>query len=259
MKTCSTKVGAELTSHPMVRDLFALARPLILNEAQTKTLTVADSYSLDVFDAISALINSFDLLELCRSFATLTPSEKYLKGLKINRHDWLEYHISTFLITFVTIGDEAVAFVNVVHHLGIDPRDCHAAAVKRNKWVKDTSIPTQLDAIENLIKPHRKNRNHLVHGGKVPSLSSLVKSGNLDQLKGFSLALQHSPEAFPQTMHAKLDAAYVKAFIQIDKALDREAYQLKTTVWQLLTDLHKFYNKWLSILSSNVVSDPHTN
>jgi hypothetical protein len=256
MKTCSTIVGAELASHPMVRDLFDLARPLILDETQTKTLTAADSYSLDVFDASSALIKSFDLLELSRSFATLPPSEKYLKGLKINRHDWLEYHISTFLITFVTIGDEAVALVNDVHHLGIDPRDCHAAALKRNKWVKDTSIPTQLDVIEKLIKPHRKNRNHLIHGGKVPSLSSLVKSGNLDQLKGFSLALQHSPEAFPETMHVKLDEAYVRAFMQIDKALDREACQLKTAVWQILTDLHKFYSKWLSILSSNAVRDP---
>jgi hypothetical protein len=87
----------------------------------------------------------------------------------------------------------------------------------------------------------------------------LVKSGNLDQLKGSSLALQHSPRAFPKAMHAKLDAAYVKAFMEIDKALDREASQLKTAVWQLLNDLHKFYSKWLSILSSNGGSDTHTN
>jgi hypothetical protein len=258
MKTCLTKVGAKLTSHPMVRDLFDLARPLILDETQTKTLTAADYYSLDVFDAISALIQSFDLLELSRSFATLTPSAKYLKGLQINRHDWLEYHISTFLITFVTIGDEAVSLVNDVLHLGIDPRHCHAA-VKSNKWVKDTPIPTQLDAIEKLINSHRKKRNLLVHGGKVPSLSSLVKSGNLDQLKGISLALQHRPEVFPETMHTKLDEAYVNAFIQINKALDREACELRTAVWQLLTDLHKFYSNWLSILSSNVVSKTPTN
>ncbi len=248
MKTRSTEVCTELTSHPMIRGLHNAAIPLIADETQTKTLTAANSYNLDVFGVTGALIQSFDLLERSRNFARFIPAANYLKVLGINRHDWLEYHISTFLITLVTIGDEAVLLVNEVVSLGIDPKHCRAVAVKSNKWVKDTPIPTRLDAIEKLIGPHKKTRNRLVHGGKVPSLNGLVRSSNLDQLKGFSLALQYRPESFPETMHAKLENAYVKALSQIDTALDKEVCELRTAVWRLLTELHKFYSKCLSIL-----------
>jgi hypothetical protein len=259
MKTRSMEVCTELTSHPMVRGLRDLVTPLIVDESHTKTLTAADSYNLDVFDATGAVIQSFDLLERSRNFARSIPSANYLRGLKINRHDWLEYHISTFLITLVTIGDETVLLVNDVLRLGIDSRHCRAVAVKSNKWVKDTSLPTHLDAIENLIRPHRKTRNRLVHGGKVPSLGSFVKSGNLDQLKGFSLALQYRPGSFPEAMHVKLQNAYVKALIQIDAALDREICELRTAVWRLLTALHKFYSMGLSTLSSSAVAETPAN
>ena len=114
VKETFTKAIAELTSHPMVRSLFEFARPLIVDENQTENLTAADLYSLDVFDAVSPLIQSFELLERSQSFATLIPSEKYLKGLNINRYEWLEYHISTFLIAFATVGDEALLLVNEV-------------------------------------------------------------------------------------------------------------------------------------------------
>ena len=243
----------------MVRGLFDVAMPLIVDEPQTKTLTAANLYSLDVFDAVSPLIQSFELLERSQNFAILIPSEKYLRGLNINRHDWLEYHISTFLVTFATVGDEALLLVNEVHCLGIDPRYCGASIVKSNKWVKDTLIPMQLDAIEKLIKPHRKTRNDLVHKGKIPSLGSLFNSGSLDQLKRISFALQHRPEAFPETMHTKLDDAFVKALIKINKGLDTEVCRLGATVWQLLTNLHECYNQRHSILTSNIPNKKPTN
>jgi hypothetical protein len=126
---CGDNVNAELTSHPMVRGLFELATPLIVDESRTNTLTSADLYSLDVFDSVSHLIQSFELLERSRRLAILMPSEKYLKGLNINRYEWLEYHISTFLVAFAKVGDEALLLVNEVQCLGVDPKDCRARIV----------------------------------------------------------------------------------------------------------------------------------
>ncbi|MEI2723619.1 MAG: hypothetical protein V9H26_08780 [Verrucomicrobiota bacterium] len=56
METRSTEACTELTSHPTVRDLHRLTIPLIADETQTKALTAADSYSLDVFDDRSVAI-----------------------------------------------------------------------------------------------------------------------------------------------------------------------------------------------------------
>lgn len=235
----------------MVRGLFELTRPLIVNETQTENLTAANLYSLDVFDAVSPLIQSFELLERSRNFATLIPSEKYLKGQNINRYEWIEYHISTFLIAFATVGDEALLLVNEVQCLGIDPKDCRSRIVKGNKWVKDTSIPKRLNAIEKVISPHKNPRNLLVHRGKMPSLDSLCKTDGIDQLKKISLVLQHSPEAFPEVMRSKTDHAFVNALIKINKALDGELCQLRAAVWQLLTNLRELYDQRLSVLSTN--------
>ena len=251
VKETLSEVNAELTSHPMVRGLFELVRPLIADESRTNTLTSADLYSLDVFDSVSPLIQSFELLERSRCFAILMPTEKYLKGLNINRYEWLEYHISTFLVAFATVGDEALLLVNEVQCLGIDPKDCRARIVKGNKWVKDTPIPKCLDAIEKIIESHKNTRNLLVHRGKTPSLDNLCKTDGIDQLKKISFVLQHRPEAFPEIMRSKTDHAFVKAFIKIDKALNNEICKLRATVWQLLTTLGEFYDKRLSILSTN--------
>lgn len=83
MKTRSREVCTELTSHSMVRDLHRMAIPLIADQTQTKTLTAADSYNLDLFDATGALIQSFDLLELSRNFARPIPSANYLTPFHI--------------------------------------------------------------------------------------------------------------------------------------------------------------------------------
>jgi hypothetical protein len=245
------KSGSELTSHPMVRGIFELTRPLIVDESRAKTLTTADLYSLNVFDAVSHLIQSFQLLERSRCLTILMPSEKYLKGLNINRYEWLEYHISTFLVAFATVGDEALLLVNEVQCLGINPKDCRAGIVKGNKWVKDTQIPKRLNAIEKAIEPHKNARNLLVHRGKTPSLDKLCKTDGIDQLRKISFVLQHRPEAFPEIMRSKTDHAFVKAFIQIDKTLNDEICMLRETVWHLLTTLHEFYDQRLSILSTN--------
>jgi len=244
-------VNAELISHPMVRGLFELARPLIADESRTKALTSADLYCLDIFDSVSPLIQSFELLERSRCLTILMPSEKYLNGQNINRYEWLEYHISTFLVAFATVGDESLLLVNEVQCLGIEPKDCRARIVKGNKWVKDTPIPKCLNAIEKVIEPHKNTRNLLVHRGKTPSLDSLCKTDGIDQLKKISFVLQHSPEAFPEIMRSKTDHAFVKAFIQIDKALNNEICKLRATVWQLLTTLREFYDQRLSTLSKN--------
>ena len=254
MKTYSAKVGDELTSHPFISSLFKLAFPMIANKAVNKTPPPnnVDLYILDLFDAVSPLIQSFEHLERSRSFATLVPSEKYLKGLSINRHDWIEYHISTFLITFVTVDDQALLLVNSVFCLGMDPKHCKADVVKKNKWVKETAIPKCLDSLEKVIKRYRTTRNSLVHRGEIPSLDALLGAEYLDHLKRISFALQHKPEIFPENKQTQVDEAYIKAFTQIGSWMDSEVCQLRIALWQLLTDLHEFYSQRLSLLSSNV-------
>jgi hypothetical protein len=242
-ETTQTEATTNLESHPLVRSLFDLVVPLLADENNPKTLTPANSYTLDVFDTVSPLLQSFNLLERSQNFATLIPSTKYLQALNINRHDWIEYQISTYLIAFATVGDEALLLVNSVFCLGVDPKHCRSDILMNNKWVKETTIPERLDAIEKAIKPHRNSRNLLVHRGKNPSLNLLCNSTSLDQLKSISFALQHKPESFPHDFSARLDNAYVKALSQISKTLDSEIRELKTAARQLLTCLHEFYNQ----------------
>jgi hypothetical protein len=258
MSENSKKLDTDLTSHRFVREVLQSVVPLIANEYETENLTVADSYKLGVFDAISALIQSFDLLTQSRRLTTLMPADKYLKALNFNRHEWLEYHISTFLITFATVGDEALLLVSEIQCLGIDPKNCRAGIVKSNKWVKDTIIPTKLDAIEHVIKLHRGQRNALVHQGKLPSLGSLFESNTLDHLKRVSFVLQHKPDSLPEEMRIKCNAGYVNELAKIDKVLRTKLDQLQTAVMKLLTEMHKFYSQRLSIFPSIIACKKST-
>jgi hypothetical protein len=241
--TKSVAVCADLATHPMLRDLSLLIVPLIAKEKRLEGLPHYDSYNLEIFDMVSPLLRSFELLEHSRNFAVYVPADKYLNGQGINIHDWIEYHVSTFLITCVTVRDEAFLLVNSVFCLGIDPRHCNLNILRKNKWIKDTIIPKHLEAIENAIGTHRNQRNLHVHRGTPPSLNALVKSGNLDQLKAISFALQLKPDKFSDQFKAQVDAAYVKVLIKINKALNNDANELRAAVWRLLTDLHKIYSQ----------------
>jgi hypothetical protein len=239
--TQSVTVCDDLATHPMIRELGTLVIPLIANEKRLEGLPHSDSYNLEIFDMVSPLLRSFVLLERSRNFAVSVPTDKYLNGQGINIHDWIEYHVATFLITCVTVRDEALLLVNSVFCLGLDPRHCKLHILQKNKWVKDTTIPKHLEAIEKAIKTHRNQRNLHVHRGALPSLNALVKSGNLDQLKAISYAMQLKPEKISGQFKARVDAAYVEVLIKINKALDNETNELRAAVWRLLTDLHNIY------------------
>jgi hypothetical protein len=247
----------EVASHPMIRELLDLVVPLIPKEGRSERLSCSDSYNLEIFGMAGALSQSFELLERSRNLIISIPSGKYLEGQNINHYDWIEYHISTFLVTFVTVRDEVLQLVNSVFCLGIDPRHCSVAVVTTNKWVMDTTIPKHLKAIENVISSHRTTRNLLVHRGKTPSLNIWFKSANLDQLRIFALAVQHKPEKIPEEIKTMLNEAYVVALTQISEGLDAEISQLKTAVWQLLTDLHNTYSERRSFLSFVRTGGPH--
>jgi hypothetical protein len=179
-----------------------------------------------------------------------------LQAQNINPYDWIEYHVSLFLITFVSIRDEVLLLVNSLFCLGIDPRHCNIFIIKSNKWIKDTTIPKHIESIELVIDSHRKRRNQLVHGGKTPSLNAWFKSANLDQLKAFSLAMQHKPEKISEDLKNKIEAAYVVAITQINRGLESEICQLKAAVWQLLNDAHKVYTERRAIFSTVNGEDP---
>lgn len=242
-------------SHPMIRDLLDAVVPFLTNDTPIEAET-AESYIVEVFDAIAPMIQSFALLDRTRKFVAHMPSEKYLQGLEINRHDWLEYHIGTFLIVFVTIRDQCLLLINAVMGLGIAPQHCRLGIITSNKWVKDTVIPNRLNLVEKAIERHRKNRNLIVHRGKTPLLDDLCKTRDLDQLEKFALVIQHKPEAFSEQFKSKVDQAYVRALIRIDKGLEGEICQLRKAVWPLLTDTHKIYNQRLSAFSAALGKPP---
>jgi hypothetical protein len=117
-------------------------------------------------------------------------------------------------------------------------------------------IPNRLSLVEKAIERHRKKRNLIVHRGKTPLLDDLCKTRDLDQLEKFALVIQHRPEAFSEQLKSKVDQAYVRALIRIDKALEGEICQLRKAVWPLLTDTHKIYNQRLSALSAVLGKPP---
>lgn len=245
-----SKVFNSITSHPMFEDGRKFLISQIKSAEETKLTTQIAEYRLEIFDLACALIESLELLERSRNFITTVPADEYLQKQKINRHDWIEYQISIFLITLITVGDQVLHLVNAVFCLGLDPKHCRPEIIKKNRWVADTVIPKRLDAIKQTIEAHRQPRNILVHQGVFPSLNKLFKSDNLDQMKKISFALQYSPQSFSATMKSKLCRAYDKEVLRVGQTMDEEVFGLRTVLLELLDALHEHYSSRVSFLQN---------
>ena len=241
-----------LAGHPLVRLALENLRPL-LKRAEVGLLKLAEKgqvrseddttlpehefYDQDVFRKAGALVDAFDRLEQSQRLIETAP-EAALHGAGLDRHTWIEYHYSYYLITIVSLADVALVLANGVFRLGNRERDCKQDLISRNWWVAQTPVKGALEGLAKLTRPHKEGRNRHVHWGRLQPIAEVMESKLLDQLKLYSF-LQRVGK--PVVASSILDQAYRLEITKISGTLDLERAQIEGGIVALFDALFPIY------------------
>jgi hypothetical protein len=238
----------QLASHSLAqkvqKDIRPLLRPDDSNEEMgggqlSKSVLYADA----VFPFISALVSAFDHLERSQHFIKSFPQPRQNEEQGIRQHDWIEYHYSYYLITFVSLLDVSLRLTNAVFYLGNRERDCKFDLITENSWVAQTSVTSVLKEIRKLVEPFKTERNKFVHCGETPKFESIMESKNLKMLDRLSFIEIHGKAVVNKKT---LQLAYKRQVIEILNKL--KAKSVFDEVSKLFNQLEPIYDSHIATL-----------
>lgn len=243
----------DIYSHDLIIEVLKNLQPVL--EGSTKKLRKAISenkvrvkdeselwehewYSYEVFKCLSSLLNAVDRLRQSKIFIRKFPRPRSYEKEGISQDIWIEYHYSYYVITLVSSFDIALILTNSVFRLGNQERDCKPNLILKNYWVRETPVKKSLIELNELIKPHRQDRNLHVHRGEMPNIALVMNSEKLDRLKLISLVQQLSEPRIDKNI---LDLAYNNQVKEISKRLNSETYKISTVLDKLFNGLMPVY------------------
>ncbi|HEY5911130.1 MAG TPA: hypothetical protein VJA21_11055 [Verrucomicrobiae bacterium] len=243
-----------LASHPLVKLALENLRPL-LEEAGEGLLQLAkqgevrsegdatvleyEFYDDDVFRNAGAAVDALERLEQGqRLIEAATKSPWSWAGF--DRHTWIEYHYSCYVVTFVSLADIALVLTNSVFRLGNRERDCKPDLIARNWWVAPTPAKAALEELATLIRPYREGRNLHVHRGKLQAIAEVMGSKLLDQLKLLSFVERVGK---PVVASDVLEKGYSIEIPKISARLDRERTDVTARILAVFDALYPVYKQ----------------
>ncbi len=217
--------------------LTKLAEEGEIRNREQVTLSEKEFYDYDVFRRFSKVIGAFERLEASQRIIEKAPRSSW-ESAGFDRHTWIEYHYSYYVLTLVSIADIATLLTNAVFRLGNRERDCKADIVIKNWWVTQTPAKGALEELSKLVNPHKAGRNIHVHRGELQSIAEVMGSEMLDRLELVSSAQRFGkPVADPVI----LDRAYEAEIQKIAGTLSQERSEICGSVVQLLDALFAVY------------------
>jgi hypothetical protein len=241
-----------LASHPLIKLAMENLRPL-LEEAKGGLLGLAEQgevrsegdatlleyefYDDDVFRNASALVDAVERMEQSQGLIE-TAGKVSWEGAGLDRHTWIEYHYSYYVVTLVSLADIALILTNSVFRLGNRERDCRPDLITRNWWVASTAAKEALENLAKLIQPYKEGRNLHVHQGKLQAIAGVMGSKLLDQLKLFSFVERAGK---PVVASAVLEKGYAIEIPKISGRLNQERAVIKDRIVAVLNALFPVY------------------
>ena len=195
-------------------------------------------YDHNVFTQLSAIISATERLEQSQIFIRTFPKPRSYEKLRINQYTWIEYHYSNYIITLVGLFDIALILANSIFRLGNRECDCKADLITMNSWVAKTPVQQALKNLNDLIKPHREDRNLRVHRGTVPDIATVMGEEELDLLKAISAVQMFGKPLIDRKI---MDFAYKGHVKKICKALQTERDKIDNVMWGLFDHLLPIY------------------
>jgi hypothetical protein len=219
--------------------LSALAEKGEVRREGNATVCEYEFYDDDVFRNAGAAVEALDRLEQSQRLIEASSKASW-EGAGMDRHTWIEYHYSYYVVTFVSLGDIALVLTNSVFRLGNRERDCKPDLITRNWWVAQTPAKSALEDLAKLIQPSKEGRNLHVHRGKPQPIAEVMGSKLLDQLKLFSFVERVGRPVVPS---ATLEKGYSVEIPKISGRLDRERAEVKVRLEAVFDALFPVYKE----------------
>jgi hypothetical protein len=187
MTTSSNVPDEDITPLPrelMMGAYFAQLNKMLENNKDSKQIALLFAHrpGTEYFLAILQTISEID--RLCREMESVLNefTGRHLGFGKLLTIEHLVIAMKLYVISWSTLRDLLASLVNAVFNLGIAERDVKLQLVLNNSHVKSSRIPQILQAYDNtlLIKNLQKERNDVVHRGRIPDndIEQILKERN---------------------------------------------------------------------------------
>jgi hypothetical protein len=219
--------------------LVALAEKSEVRREGDATLLEYEFYDDDVFRNAGAAVEALDRLGQSQRLIEAASKGSW-EGSGLDRHMWIEYHYSYYIVTFVSVADIALVLTNSAFRLGNRERDCKPDTITRNWWVAQTPAKAALEDLAKLIQPYKEGRNLHVHRGRLQPIAEVMGSKLLDQLKLFSFVERVGKPVVPS---ATLEKGYRIEIPKISGRLDQERAEVKVRIAAVFDALFPVYKQ----------------
>ncbi len=214
------------------------------------------AYHSAVFHYSSNLVHSLERLEEVPIFLRRFPSSKYFSENGVTLHKWVSYHYSNYVVVYVSLYDIALLLTNSVFMLGINPRYCNEKEVAKHKLVRNTSVKTTLDGLNDTIQKYRDTRHSFVHRGRLPNLDMLDELEDRrflhESMNEFGIEDQESVNPL---MHPRvIKDLYKSEKRKMIKQIEEEVGKLTAILEEFFDSLQPCYEKF-SVFVSNLESE----
>lgn len=200
-------------------------------------------YDYEVFTHVSSIISTVERLDHCQNFIKKFPRPRSYEKEGISQDVWIEYHYSYYVISIVSLFDICLILTNAVFRLGNEEKNCKPDLIMKNYWVRNTSVKESLKKLDQLIKPHRNDRNLHVHRGKIPNIALVMNSEELDRIKLFSLVQRLDKPLIDKKL---MDLVYNNETSKIHSRLAEEINNIKISLSNLFDNIFPVYRLHLS-------------
>lgn len=152
----------------------AFARRSISKEIN---FTPQEYYCYCVFGKLLSFSNVYRNLKYAQLYISELNSPQKHEKYGIHKFDYLTYHYSIHVLSYVSILDTTLILANTVFQLGLKDEMCNYNTVVSK--ITSQSIRTDFEKIRALAGKYKKIRNQFPHHGKLPSIVDINNSDML--------------------------------------------------------------------------------
>jgi Cthe_2314-like HEPN len=188
-----------IASHPLIVSALDVVKPLLirgteaaketvkrkreaLQEANRKTLSPLESYSLSVMEAIHPFVGVFDRIDQAHSLIFRFPSVLRNGRHKMSRDQWVDYHFGTLTVSFASVLDVHLILVARIYQLGLPSRQCKFELLADHLHIS-SAVKKQLKELKKSLQPHIERRHSFVHRGERADIGVLTDPEILDLVR----------------------------------------------------------------------------
>ncbi|MBU0546581.1 hypothetical protein KJ735_00120 [Patescibacteria group bacterium] len=195
-------------------------------------MSAHDMYCRNVFEKLSAIINTLDDLKATQIFLRQYPYVKSLEKNGITRAFYLQYHLEIYAVKLASLRDKTALLTNEVFDLGLNERDVTINFLCRMKQIKNSpDIMKILRFIEKALSEVGKTKNIIAHRDK-------YEDHNLTLLKMYEL-VNKKKVIVPKFFVRMLYSSYIR---KQKKALKEDEQKIELFLDKIFTKLNSNFN-----------------